>query len=591
MLLARQLFRSLGKLPTSDRYESNGGYRQNFQGGFITQNAKGVIEVFDNSAKNRSDVLGNPFITALNRVGGTAVIGGKTNEVHVWGQGEVQDFEVSRTNRSIIMKLNGSDKAYVVSGDMFEKYYRAQGPASFLGYPTSDRYEVNGSYRQDFEGGFMTQKGGITEVFNKAGQNRSDVLSGDFSWAQPVYLPPNNPNVMTLPNNNGSTQPSVPTLPSNNTNVNDITPEYIRVGSARDGIQSYWKTNSNQLGKQIGDLTKQNDGSYSQIFDNGAVFWKDGKITVNPINTLPSIIVPPVAPPPTTSVNVNPPNLPANSSLTIYENDNFSGRSQALAAGDYKNLSSLGSNWNDAISSLNISQGWVVEAYEHPDFAGKRVIWNSSTSFVGNEWNDKISSLKVYRADAAATQIYNTGGGSAALAENVIKVTSAPASNVTTYLPHIVNALKEFGIYDRLTLIATVATIAVEVGSFAPIHEYGDAKYFSRYDGRTDLGNTQPGDGARFHGRGFIQLTGRANYRQYGNKLGVDLENNPDLALDPTISARILVAYFVNRGIQFAARAENWKQVRIAVNGGTNGWDTFIGAVNKAKQFITDSLL
>ncbi|WP_375495594.1 peptidoglycan DD-metalloendopeptidase family protein, partial [uncultured Nostoc sp.] len=180
---------------------------------------------------------------------------------------------------------------------------------------------------------------------------------------------------------------------------------------------------------------------------------------------------------------------------------------------------------------------------------------------------------------------------SAALIENVAKSASAPIDNVRTYLPHIVNALREVGIYDRLTLIATIATIAVESGSFEPIHEYGNATYFSKYDGRIDLGNTQPGDGAKYHGRGFIQLTGRANYRSYGAKLGVDLENNPDLALDPVISARILAAYFVECGIQIAARQENWEAVRRGVNGGLNGWNTFIVVVNQAKQLITDALL
>ena len=176
---------------------------------------------------------------------------------------------------------------------------------------------------------------------------------------------------------------------------------------------------------------------------------------------------------------------------------------------------------------------------------------------------------------------------SGSLFEKVVQITEAPANNVQTYLPKIVDALKEFAIYNRLTLIAAIATIGTEVGTFAPIHEYGDAAYFSQYDGRKDLGNIYPGDGAKYHGRGFIQLTGRANYRKYGQKLGVDLENNPDLALDPTISARILAAYFVERGINSLAAKENWEGVRRAVNGGLNGWNHFIGLVNKAKAIIT----
>ena len=59
------------------------------------------------------------------------------------------------------------------------------------------------------------------------------------------------------------------------------------------------------------------------------------------------------------------------------------------------------------------------------------------------------------------------------------------------------------------------------------------------YEGRRDLGNTQPGDGKRYW-EGYIQITGRANYRRYGKKLGIDLENNPELAEQPDIAARVL---------------------------------------------------
>ncbi|MBV6626654.1 MAG: M23 family metallopeptidase, partial [Rivularia sp. (in: Bacteria)] len=205
-----------------------------------------------------------------------------------------------------------------------------------------------------------------------------------------------------------------------------------------------------------------------------------------------------------------------------------------------------------------------------------------------NVRNATVSPLQAYWEWENRDSQQATISQSSVLTENIAKSASAPIDNVRTYLPHIITALREVGIYDRLTLIATVATIAVETGSFAPIREYGGANYFSRYDGRTDLGNTQPGDGAKYRGRGFIQLTGRANYRQYGAQLGVDLENNPDLALDPVISARILAAYFINRGIHTVARQENWEEVRKRVNGGLNGWNKFIGVVNKAKQFITD---
>jgi predicted chitinase len=61
------------------------------------------------------------------------------------------------------------------------------------------------------------------------------------------------------------------------------------------------------------------------------------------------------------------------------------------------------------------------------------------------------------------------------------------------------------------------------------------------------LGNTQPGDGAKFIGRGYIQLTGRANYTRYGNMIGKDLLSNPELLSDPTIAAEVSVKYMLDR--------------------------------------------
>jgi predicted chitinase len=61
------------------------------------------------------------------------------------------------------------------------------------------------------------------------------------------------------------------------------------------------------------------------------------------------------------------------------------------------------------------------------------------------------------------------------------------------------------------------------------------------------LGNTQPGDGAKFIGRGYIQITGRANYAKYGSMIGQDLLNNPTLLNDPTIAAEVSVKYMLDR--------------------------------------------
>ncbi|NET09770.1 MAG: hypothetical protein F6K09_30585 [Merismopedia sp. SIO2A8] len=81
-------------------------------------------------------------------------------------------------------------------------------------------------------------------------------------------------------------------------------------------------------------------------------------------------------------------------------------------------------------------------------------------------------------------------------------------------------------------------------------------------------------------------MTGRANYRTYGKKLNVDLENNPDLVMDPKVSARVLACYFKERGVATAARAGDWRRVRKLVNGGYHGWDVFSEYIERAKARI-----
>lgn len=129
-------------------------------------------------------------------------------------------------------------------------------------------------------------------------------------------------------------------------------------------------------------------------------------------------------------------------------------------------------------------------------------------------------------------------------------------------------------------MIGAMATIRTEVGKmYQPIRELasGDA-----YEGRVSLGNTQPGDGRKFKGRGFIQITGRNNYANFGHLIEVDLINNPDLALDPNNSAKILAFYFKQNGVIQACLNKDWVKVRKLVNGGTNGLDTFLSVI---KQF------
>ena len=88
------------------------------------------------------------------------------------------------------------------------------------------------------------------------------------------------------------------------------------------------------------------------------------------------------------------------------------------------------------------------------------------------------------------------------------------------------------------------------------------------YGGR--MGNSEPGDGFKYRGRGFIQLTGKDNYIATGKRLGIDLVNNPDLASDPVIAAKIAIDYWKNR-VGSVGKTGDLVAVTQKINGGTNG--------------------
>lgn len=163
--------------------------------------------------------------------------------------------------------------------------------------------------------------------------------------------------------------------------------------------------------------------------------------------------------------------------------------------------------------------------------------------------------------------------------EDVAKATQSPLANVQKNWAFIEAAAKESGLTDIKSMVALVATIGAEC-HFACIEERGPIEYFKKYDNVKVLGNNLLGDGYKYRGRGFIQLTGKYNYAKYGNLIGLPLETNPDLALDPKVAAKIMVAYFKDHGCDVWANRGHWLRVRELVNGKRknakpNGWDHF----------------
>lgn len=117
-------------------------------------------------------------------------------------------------------------------------------------------------------------------------------------------------------------------------------------------------------------------------------------------------------------------------------------------------------------------------------------------------------------------------------------------------------------------LAGFIGECAEESASFRTTVEYASGR---AYNGRRDLGNVEPGDGPRFKGRGLIQLTGRANYRQAGKDLGLPLEESPETAARFPQAALIAAWYWKSRGLNRFADVGDWRGVTLRINGGERG--------------------
>ena len=89
--------------------------------------------------------------------------------------------------------------------------------------------------------------------------------------------------------------------------------------------------------------------------------------------------------------------------------------------------------------------------------------------------------------------------------------------------------LNSYHVNTPLRISHFMAQIEHESGGFKYLKELGNDAYFSKYEGRKDLGNTEAGDGIKFKGRGYIQITGRANYTVLSKDTRIDFLNNPKL--------------------------------------------------------------
>jgi predicted chitinase len=146
------------------------------------------------------------------------------------------------------------------------------------------------------------------------------------------------------------------------------------------------------------------------------------------------------------------------------------------------------------------------------------------------------------------------------------------ADLATRYVPHIQAACLRFSI-DR------PAREAAFLGQLA--HESGGLRYWEEiasgdaYEDRADLGNTHPGDGRRYKGRGPIQLTGRANYRRAGQALGINIEDAPEQVSSPSVGCQVAAWFWADKKLNILADEDSedaYRRITRRIHGGLNGW-------------------
>jgi putative chitinase len=129
-------------------------------------------------------------------------------------------------------------------------------------------------------------------------------------------------------------------------------------------------------------------------------------------------------------------------------------------------------------------------------------------------------------------------------------------------------------------LAAFLSQLAHESNGFHDLEEKGSSRYFQKYDIKHNrdkaalLGNTQPGDGERYKGRGFLQLAGRENYRRAGEALNLPLLQHPELAAKPAVALQIALWFWQTR---VRPHVRNWNDVRSVthkINSGLKGLES-----------------
>ena len=148
-------------------------------------------------------------------------------------------------------------------------------------------------------------------------------------------------------------------------------------------------------------------------------------------------------------------------------------------------------------------------------------------------------------------------------------------------------AMQHYQIVGTKRAAAFIAQIGHESGQLRYVREiWGPTAAQRGYEGREDLGNTVPGDGQKYCGRGLIQITGRANYAKCGEALGLDLISHPELLELPQHAAMSAAWFWKQKGLNDLADRDQFNTITRRINGGLNGLADRLALWEKARKVL-----
>lgn len=160
----------------------------------------------------------------------------------------------------------------------------------------------------------------------------------------------------------------------------------------------------------------------------------------------------------------------------------------------------------------------------------------------------------------------------------------AQSANLDRYHMPLKDSMAARGVDTPLRMAHLLAQVGHESGSLRFSVELASGQ---AYEGRLDLGNTEPGDGPRFKGRGLIQLTGRTNYTHYGEATGIDYVGDPErLGSDPVAAADVAAWFWETHNLSALADQDDVTLITRAVNGGFNGLNERAAFLRRARVLL-----